>query len=112
MGIDQSIFQIQNNHAASQRPPPDFHAMIELRIKPSCNPLLFTGRYCGVQVYELRSPHFLLSEWMMERSKVGCWAADTCGSVGGSSLVVMSKGSGMHYIKQAYMVRIRATSPA
>ena len=58
---------------------------------------------CGdVQVYELSSMHFLPKEWIMERWEDGFYITAMAGSAGGSSLVVMSKGT--PYTQQSYKV--------
>lgn len=54
------------------------------------------------QVYELSSLHFLPKEWIMERWEDGFYITAMAGSAGGSSLVVMSKGT--PYTQQSYKV--------
>ena len=56
-----------------------------------------------MQVYELSSMHFLPKEWIMERWEDGFYITAMAGSAGGSSLVVMSKGT--PYTQQSYKVR-------
>ncbi|KAL6774314.1 hypothetical protein ACKKBG_A24520 [Auxenochlorella protothecoides x Auxenochlorella symbiontica] len=53
------------------------------------------------QVYEL-NPVFLPKDWIMERWEEGYYITTMAGSVGGSSLVVMSKGTA--YTQQSYKV--------
>ena len=55
------------------------------------------------QVYELSSMHFLPKDWIMERWEEGFYITAMAGSAGGSSLVVMSKGT--PYTQQSYKVR-------
>ena len=55
------------------------------------------------QVYELSSMHFLPKDWIMERWEEGYYITAMAGSAGGSSLVVMSKGT--PYTQQSYKVR-------
>lgn len=55
-----------------------------------------------MQVYELSSMHFLPKEWIMERWEDGFYITAMAGSAGGSSLVVMSKGT--PYTQQSYKV--------
>ena len=57
----------------------------------------------AAQVYELSSMHFLPKEWIMERWEDGFYITAMAGSAGGSSLVVMSKGT--PYTQQSYKVR-------
>ena len=64
---------------------------------------------CAVQVYELSSLHFLPKEWIMERWEDGFYITAMAGSAGGSSLVVMSKGT--PYTQQSYKVRLQASTP-
>ena len=47
--------------------------------------------------------HFLPKEWIMERWEDGFYITAMAGSAGGSSLVVMSKGT--PYTQQSYKVR-------
>ena len=61
------------------------------------------GGYSAAQVYELSSMHFLPKEWIMERWEDGFYITAMAGSAGGSSLVVMSKGT--PYTQQSYKVR-------
>ncbi len=56
----------------------------------------------AVQVYELSSMHFLPKDWIMERWEEGFYITAMAGSAGGSSLVVMSKGT--PYTQQSYKV--------
>lgn len=53
-------------------------------------------------MYELSSLHFLPKEWIMERWEDGFYITAMAGSAGGSSLVVMSKGT--PYTQQSYKV--------
>ena len=55
------------------------------------------------QVYELSSMHFLPKDWIMERWEEGFYITAMAGSAGGSSLVVMSKGT--PYTQQSYKAR-------
>lgn len=55
-----------------------------------------------VQVYELSGMHFLPKDWIMERWEEGFYITAMAGSVGGASLVVMSKGT--PYTQQSYKV--------
>ncbi len=59
-----------------------------------------SGTSCFAQVYELSSLHFLPKEWIMERWEDGYYITAMAGSAGGSSLVVMSKGT--PYTQQSY----------
>ena len=54
-------------------------------------------------MYELSAVHFLPKEWIMERWEDGFYITAMAGSAGGSSLVVMSKGT--PYTQQSYKVR-------
>lgn len=56
----------------------------------------------AMQVYELSSMHFLPKDWIMERWEEGFYITAMAGSAGGSSLVVMSKGT--PYTQQSYKV--------
>ena len=56
-----------------------------------------------VQVYDL-SAQFLPKEWIMEKWEEGYYITAMAGSTGGSSLVVMSKGT--PYTQQSYKVRL------
>jgi serine/threonine protein kinase len=53
------------------------------------------------QVYSL-NPQFLPKDWIMERWEEGYYITSMAGSAGGSSLVVMSKGT--QYTQQSYKV--------
>ncbi len=55
-----------------------------------------------MQVYDL-SAQFLPKEWIMEKWEEGYYITAMAGSTGGSSLVVMSKGT--PYTQQSYKVR-------
>jgi hypothetical protein len=70
-----------------------------------CSEALSTERlWCAVvhaQVYEL-SQQFLPKEWIMEKWEEGFYITAMTGSTGGSSLVVMSKGT--PYTQQSYKV--------
>ena len=56
-----------------------------------------------MQVYDL-SAQFLPKEWIMEKWEEGYYITAMAGSTGGSSLVVMSKGT--PYTQQSYKARI------
>lgn len=62
----------------------------------------WSDAWCSAQVYELSSLHFLPKEWIMERWEDGFYITAMAGSAGGSSLVVMSKGT--PYTQQSYKV--------
>ena len=55
-----------------------------------------------MQVYDL-SAQFLPKEWIMEKWEEGYYITAMAGSTGGSSLVVMSKGT--PYTQQSYKAR-------
>ena len=77
---------------------------IQCSRKFSCDrSFLLTCAPCaGAQVYELSSMHFLPKDWIMERWEEGFYITAMAGSAGGSSLVVMSKGT--PYTQQSYKV--------
>lgn len=60
-------------------------------------------------MYELSSMHFLPKDWIMERWEEGFYITAMAGSAGGSSLVVMSKGT--PYTQQSYKVGPPLTIP-
>ena len=68
----------------------------------SCT-LLLTCCTTRMQVYDL-SAQFLPKEWIMEKWEEGYYITAMAGSTGGSSLVVMSKGT--PYTQQSYKVCI------
>ena len=59
-----------------------------------------------MQVYDL-SAQFLPKEWIMEKWEEGYYITAMAGSTGGSSLVVMSKGT--PYTQQSYKARLGCT---
>ncbi|EIE25099.1 MUT9-related serine/threonine protein kinase [Coccomyxa subellipsoidea C-169] len=64
--------------------------------------IMDAGTGFAAQVYELSSMHFLPKDWIMERWEEGFYITAMAGSAGGSSLVVMSKGT--PYTQQSYKV--------
>ncbi|KAI8106201.1 hypothetical protein M9435_000748 [Picochlorum sp. BPE23] len=63
--------------------------------------IMDAGTGFSQQVYSL-NPHFLPKDWIMERWEDGFYITAMAGSAGGSSLVVMSKGT--PYTQQSYKV--------
>jgi hypothetical protein len=68
-----------------------------------------TSGRCAAQVYSLTA-QFLPKEWIMEKWEEGFYITAMAGSMSGSSLVVMSKGT--PYTQQSYKVRAAAGGPA
>ena len=86
------------------------HCVSSPVLKFSCKPLAVMCVRRDVQVYELSSMHFLPKEWIMERWEDGFYITAMAGSAGGSSLVVMSKGT--PYTQQSYKVRMQSSGPS
>ena len=80
---------------------------LQILLQNCCKPLVVMCVRRDVQVYELSSMHFLPKEWIMERWEDGFYITAMAGSAGGSSLVVMSKGT--PYTQQSYKVRTQAS---
>ena len=80
-------------------------AMHIILVQKQVSPLISSVH---VQVYDL-SAQFLPKEWIMEKWEEGYYITAMAGSTGGSSLVVMSKGT--PYTQQSYKARLCRTPP-